>query len=300
MRDVKVGPPAARTVLASALCVVALAALPGLAQDAHPEAGLDFDGRAASAGGGQTAAGAEADVKKEPNPLRLLLADSRSIFTAPLRWGGHEWTLFSLKVLAVGAAATTDSWVQRQVLRGHSSLENHLATDFEQLGRGPSFAILGGFYLGGAIADDTKAKNVAIDGLIASAIASGVITPALKFAVGRSRPSQHQGTFHFRPGGGSASFPSGDATQAFAVASVITSAYRAPWVQVAAYGSAGLVGFARLRLNGHFASDVTAGALIGAGVGKAVARINRNLRVKVALSPIVAPGKRGLVFTAAF
>jgi len=64
--------------------------------------------------------------------------------------------------------------------------------------------------------------------------------------------------------GGQASFPSGHAIAAFAVATVFANRYRhhrwAPWV---AYGLAGLVGFSRITLSAHFPSDVVAGAALG-------------------------------------
>ena len=57
---------------------------------------------------------------------------------------------------------------------------------------------------------------------------------------------------------------------------------------------------ARVRQNAHFASDVTASALIGTGIGRAVVRINRQQRLKVSLAPLLAPQARGLALRIAF
>ena len=66
------------------------------------------------------------------------------------------------------------------------------------------------------------------------------------------------------------SFPSGHASQAFAVATAIAENYPVWWVQTLCYGGAGLVGYARIEQNDHYASDVVAGSLLGWAVARAV------------------------------
>jgi PAP2 superfamily len=147
----------------------------------------------------------------------------------------------------------------------------------EGLGDERSFLLLGGFYLAGAIGHDSKAKNVFFDGLSASLIASGMITPVLSTLIGRERPTSDQGAYAFHPFGGR-SMPSGHSTQAFAVASVIATSYDNPWVTVAAYGAATVGSYARVRRGKHFPSDVVVGAVIGTAVGRSVVHFNRRLR----------------------
>ena len=128
-------------------------------------------------------------------------------------------------------------------------------------------------------------------------IASGLITPTLKFVVGRSRPNADHGPHHFQPFSSSASFPSGHATQAFAVASVVATGYdEVPWVAPIAYTGAGLVGFARIRGNNHFLSDVIAGAVIGTGVGYTIVHANRGRQHPQALTiaPLVCDAGQGV------
>ena len=133
-----------------------------------------------------------------------------------------------------------------------------------------SLYLLAAFEAWGELGNDSRAKHVAMDGVTASIIASGLITPALKFAVGRERPNATADTFRFKPFSGNYSFPSGHATQAFAVATVLASHYPVWWVEGLAYGSAALIGYARIEQNAHFASDVVAGSLIGWSVARAV------------------------------
>jgi membrane-associated phospholipid phosphatase len=232
---------------------------------------------------------------------KLLVVDARSVFTAPANWTGRDWGLFSLEVAALVGIGTADRTLQRDVLGTPAkSSENDFAETVRPLGTYASFGVLGGFYLGGLIAHDARAQETAVDGLIASGLAAGVITPVLKEIVGRTRPSAHQGTYDFHPFRGSASFPSGESTQAFAVASVISAEYPNVWVEGVSYALAGLVGYARMRENAHFASDVLAGALIGNGVGRAVVRINKRLRARVTVAPLIGPHEQGLTIVSGF
>ena len=230
---------------------------------------------------------------------QLFAHDAALVFSAPARWKTREWGLFSAGVIGVGALFTVDDDVRTAVLRPHDGFQDRLARTFEPFGTWGSLAVLGGFYFGGLAAHDEKARGVAADGLVASIISSAIITPVLKKVFGRSRPNAGAGPYEFEPFHGGASFPSGHATQAFAVASVIATEYPAPWVQVACYVPATLVLYARMRHDAHWASDVTAGALIGYGVGRQVATFNHPLRVgkhHVQLLPLFAPKMSGVVF----
>jgi membrane-associated phospholipid phosphatase len=231
--------------------------------------------------------------------------DIAHVFTAPARWKAREWTFFSMGVVGVAVVGMADNALRSVVRRGagDGGIADDVAKAFEPLGTWGSFLVLAGFYTGGAAAGDGKARGVAIDGLAATVIASGIITPVLKKAFGRSRPNAGEGPADFHPFQGGAALPSGHTTQAFAVASVIATEYRSPWVQVACYVPASLVGFARMRHDAHWASDVTAGALIGYGVGSSVARLNLAARTsakKVRVMPLLSPGAQGVAVTASF
>ncbi|MGH7329919.1 MAG: phosphatase PAP2 family protein, partial [Polyangiaceae bacterium] len=137
--------------------------------------------------------------------------------------------------------------------------------------------VLVGFYAYGALADDYEAKTTALDGFSADVI-SALVTSTIKGIVGRARPNTGLGPHHFRPLQGDYSFPSGHATGAFAFASVIAAHYDSPWIDATAYGIAGLVGVARIRLDAHWTSDVIAGGLIGGLIGHHLVEFNRELR----------------------
>jgi hypothetical protein len=198
-------------------------------------------------------------------------------------------------LVAVGGALLLDEDVREIVHRNTNDTTRGLARAAGPFGSEYSFATLGAFYLAGKYLKDGRAKAVAEDGLASSLIAAGVITPILKATIGRRRPSQAGVTFE--RGDGGVSFPSGHATQAFAVASVVAAHYDSLLIKAAAYGIAGLVGLSRMEQNAHYASDVLAGALIGIAVGNAVVRIHGEERFRISPAPPVNPASRGMALT---
>jgi membrane-associated phospholipid phosphatase len=138
-----------------------------------------------------------------------------------------------------------------------------------------------------------------LDGISASIIASGLIVQPLKYGIGRSRPDKNRGSFDFHPFGGSASFPSGHATQAFAVATVIAEHYDSLWIKLSAYGLASTVGYARLNKDEHWATDVLAGAAIGTFVGSVVVHFNQHHR-DVSLQPVIERNMQGAQISFSF
>lgn len=239
-----------------------------------------------------------------PSYPEILVGDVRHVLTAPTRWQEQEWQNFGLAAASViGVAAIIDRPL-RDEMRRHAPNNNGVMLKVERFGAEYAALTVGGFYLAGVIGNDTAAA-VAQDGLTASLIASGLITPTIKFITGRARPRENAGiaTFHplsFRYSSNS-SFPSGHTTEAFALASVIANHYEETWVTCSSYTLAGLVGIARSYHGAHFASDVLAGALIGTLVGKSVVAYNKPMRSgKMALLPEITPDLIGVRFTASF
>jgi hypothetical protein len=224
-----------------------------------------------------------------PSYGRLLLGDLKDTLGAPAHWQARQWELFSLSIVGIGAVSLADGRVRDSERRNHSAFADDVARDFEPLGTGGAFGVLGAFYLESLVRQDDRARAVAEDGLAASLIAGGLITPAIKYVAGRNRPRDTARTYDFKLGSGRPSFPSGHATEAFAVASVVAYEYDSPWVKGLAYGSATLVGYARIHHQAHFLSDVTAGALIGTAVGRTVAARNHERRYHLAFVPLAGP-----------
>jgi hypothetical protein len=232
---------------------------------------------------------------------KLLIVDVREVFRSPEHWHRGEWALFGAEVAAVVGVGAFDESLQRDVRRSRSTSEDKLAKDFRTFGNYGSFEVLGGFYLAGLLAHDKKAQETCLDGLFASGIAGGLITPFLKVVIGRNRPNANMGAYNFHPFSLKVSFPSGEATQAFAVASVIATQYPNPWVEFLSYATATLTAWGRVRQNGHWASDSLAGAFIGFHIGRRVVHINQRLRARVTAGPWLGPGgARGMKLSASF
>jgi len=207
-------------------------------------------------------------------PLRLG-KDITALAVAPLKWDGSDWQRLSLGVLAVGAVSIFDDEIMRYSQDHRSQGELKVSERVRFLANGEGLALLGITWIAGHGLDRPKLVAVAEDGLEASIISAGVITPALKMLVGRARPRQGLGSHSFGGFDSYDSFPSGESSQAFAIASVVAAHTESPWVKTVAWGLAGLTCLHRINHDGHWASDVVAGALIGASVGRWVVHRNR-------------------------
>ena len=116
-------------------------------------------------------------------------------------------------------------------------------------------------------------------------------TTLLKEVVHRERPN----------GEDNLSFPSGHASNAFALAAVAERHYG--WkAGVPAYTLASLVAVSRLQRNKHYLSDVMAGATLGYIVGRTVVRVNGQpldppRGARLSLSPVLSRRTRALLAT---
>ena len=246
-----------------------------------------------------TTAGIRPDHIWTTDYLHLVFGDTGVILTGPARWDHNQWLEAGAAVAGIGVTAVFDDTIRDHVQAKRTEGQDRFMSRWQNLN---TFYLLAGFEAWGELGGDIRAKNVAMDGIAASIVASGLITPALKLAVGRERPSTTSATFKFRPFSGNYSFPSGHATQAFAVATVIAENYHLWWIDGLAYGSAALVGYARIEQNAHYASDVVTGSLIGWSVAHAI--VGRNDGPpdprKLSWTPYANGSGAGLVFFKSF
>jgi membrane-associated phospholipid phosphatase len=241
------------------------------------------------------------DPDRFNNLPRLLLDDAGHVITAPARWDRSDWTTAGVSAAAVvGAGLLLDHSVDKFMANHATSSWDRMAKDVQNLGSTPSVLIAGGTYLAGVAFKDPEVRATGIDTMVTMGLANLLLTIPLKVVVGRSRPYADKGASDFHPLNGGESFPSGHATQAFALASVIAEHADRPWVSWVSYGLAGLVGVARMEQRAHFMSDVVAGGLIGTFVGKSVVAYNQTLRAdwhskaSVSFAPTFQPGGYGL------
>jgi len=97
------------------------------------------------------------------------------------------------------------------------------------------------------------------------------ITSALKRTFGRARPNVDKGVNFFQPFSSnpntSNAFPSGHATVAFSLSTVLASHIENPYLKAAVFAPAVITSVSRVMQNYHWTSDVFMGAAIGYFVG---------------------------------
>jgi membrane-associated phospholipid phosphatase len=130
---------------------------------------------------------------------------------------------------------------------------------------GDGFVIAGaalGTYAVGRVAGHAPTAHIGGD-LIRAQVLNGLLTRGLKLIVARDRPS-----------GGGHAFPSGHSSASFAAAAVLAEHFG--WkAGLAAYATAGFIGWTRVHDRAHWLSDAVFGAAIGAVVGRTVTRGHR-------------------------
>lgn len=150
-----------------------------------------------------------------------------------------------------------------------------------------------GVFAAGRMAEGPRFRAMSYD-LLDAFVVNWAWTSVVKTAVSRERPN----------GEDSKSFPSGHASNAFALATVAERHYG--WkAGLPAYALASAVAASRLQRNKHYLSDVLAGATLGYVVGRTVVRVNgRPLdaprRPQVSLTPLLGRQTRLVRLTVAF
>jgi membrane-associated phospholipid phosphatase len=185
----------------------------------------------------------------------------RSLMTAAAVIGGIALASLFDRTLNKRAKKWNSRWVRRASTVGHL-----YQTPLVILGAA------GGISAYGALADKSRLQHIGKEILEAYA-AAFIGSESVKHLLGRSRPYQNRGPFHFD---GLAlrirntSFPSGDVAAAFSMSTVLAAETRSVPAAAVFYGLATLTAFQRISTNQHWLSDTVAGAVLGAAAGLAV------------------------------
>lgn len=207
-----------------------------------------------------------------------MLEDQARIWTFPARLGTDKYWIPTTAVLGGTAGLmaldpTEGSYFRRtttfqpfnDVFTGSATLAGILAAPVS-------------FYVAGILRKDSKMKDTAL--LAAEALGdSELVTTVIKDTTRRIRPialptnANFSDSWFESPGSvwrGRGSFPSGHTIAAMSVATVIARRYgkQHRWVPYVTYGLTALVGFSRMTLSSHFASDVFMGAAMGYAIGR--------------------------------
>ncbi len=211
-------------------------------------------------------------------------------------WGGAKEEVRPeglLTLLTAGAAASIaryggttafDDYRVADALQRHPVMGKR-ATDFGAAIGDPLYLLpaLALTYVAGKYSHQEPTQEFGVLGFEALALA-GIETEILKVSVRRLRPDHTD----------LAAFPSGHASESFALATVAASQYG--WkAGVPAYVLASFVGYTRMESNKHYLSDVLFGAGLGIACGRAVFKVRRRGHPdRYAFTPFVSPGGGGV------
>ena len=231
--------------------------------------------------------------------------DAGRIFGAPLRFRQEEWIRTNLAFAGTTLLLTEDPSVRSFAGRNHSLLNDRLADVGEQYGRNVNVLLItGGIYLGGLLFKD---EGIRTTGRMAleSALFAGLVTTVFKSLIGRSRPYAAEGAYKFSGWQFSdqrLSLPSGHATLAFAISSVLANRIHNPFASVGLYALATFTAASRVYHDDHWVSDTFLGAVIGTSVGCTISSIENpgenpgNESILLHISPIPSGVRIELTF----
>ncbi len=225
--------------------------------------------------------------------------DTKHVLTSPFHWKGQSLLTFATISVGTFELMLADRDFQEFVQKRRNSTTNQISKWTDRYTKRVTNLTIGGLYLGGIVFHSQKAKETAVLCLESVALAEE-ITYGIKHLVGRTRPFGNKGVFHFDPlklppPSSSLSFPSGHATCAFALTSVIAQQYHNIPLSIGLYGCATVVALGRLNNNAHFLSDVFWGGVIGFSVGRSLVKFNKkNISEDVRLVLWGEPGLMGM------
>lgn len=222
-------------------------------------------------------------TKAEPKAKRYakyFLQDALRIGAAPVWWQGKDWLQFGALAAGTGLLVWQDLNIRQVFQRNRTRTTNRVASAVTPFGS-PALAqpvLIGAFGIS-TVLKQKKLQAVALDGWEASNFAlswAGFI----KMATSRARPFENKGRWKREGFLANSSFPSGHTTQAFVLATVVSSHFPKTWVKILSYGFATGVGLARMNDDRHFASDIFVGAAMGTAIARTIFKRNETRRMR--------------------
>ena len=218
------------------------------------------------------------DLQQLPAPqppkrplVRRFLHDEYRMWTAPFRssnYDSHSMKKYGVPLLVISAGAIATDRKTAELLPNTPDQEIWSGR-VSQVGTSYTLAgFAGTMFLIGKAKSDNHLREAGSLGLQALAH-SHLIARGLKQITQRERPSVDKQRTGFWRGG--KSFPSGHASNSFAVATVFAYEYRHHIaIPIAAYSVATLVSASRVSARQHWFSDIFAGGTLGFMIGRYV------------------------------
>ncbi len=211
--------------------------------------------------------------------FKSYLHTGKNIITGPAHWNKKEWFAAGAVIAGGTLLYIYDDEIRQSIVSLSSpTLDGISRYGFEPMGQIYPFVIFGGYFVYGVMADNKKARQIALGG--AQVIVFSVIsTEILKHIFHRHRPNDNippdpymwDGPFK---GWNHTSFPSRHTTLAFATATLLQQVYKdRPWVGILGYSLAIGTGLSRIYENEHWPTDILIGAALGFAIGRSAFNI---------------------------
>ncbi len=205
--------------------------------------------------------------------------DFVDVLVSPKNWKGGDFLSLSAVLGAGLLLYSVDQNIQQWAQDHRSSSSEDIFKTIDHLGNGVVLlGLMTALYVSGEVSDNNSLRVTALLSL-ESWLTSGIIVRGLKSVVGRARPGTGESSHSFHPFSTRsrfASFPSGHASSAFAVATVIADQSKKVYIDILAYSLATLATISRVHLDKHWASDILVGSAIGYFVAKKISALDRN------------------------
>lgn len=203
--------------------------------------------------------------------FRQFWNESLTFAQQPFHWEGSDWLKLGVATATIAAVTQADQSIKEEALKDQSYINSFPVKAGKFYGEiYPAAIVAGGFGLYGYLADNQPSKKIAFE-TVQTVLYAGAITTFLKIVIGRARPFTDKGIATFRPflpfNDDYHSFPSGHATLAFSVSTVLANNVDSDWLKALIYVPAVVTCGSRVYQNTHWTSDVLAGAAIGYFVG---------------------------------
>jgi hypothetical protein len=239
-------------------------------------------------------------VKPVKDLILTGVEDALSLISNPLQWGTDDIINASTIIIGTVLLSSIDEKVKESVTRYDNYEHNTLMNFGKFFGETSTSqcAALGITLCGIALSD----KNISRLGLevFESYLIADRITFLLKYTFGRDRPSAQNGNMYFKPFSGRSNvlnaLPSGHATLAFSLSTVLSSCTDNFYLKVLIYSPAFITAISRVYQNYHWTSDVFLGGAIGYVVGSfLVNRHNKIFSEKISLG-FDQEGRIGIIY----
>ncbi len=205
------------------------------------------------------------------------------LYSSPAKFSGKDWLITGSVLTATGLAFFADEDVREFWQRNQSSS----ASDILQIGAiygnaGFAAALAGSVYIGGKLFKDPETAATGRM-LIEGVFYAGLTNTIVKVVTGRSRPYEEQGPYFFKAFQFSEphiSFPSGHATMAFTLSTILSERFKNIFATVGLYALASTTFVERMYSDKHWLSDCILGAATGFFTGFSVVKSDRDCYVR--------------------